>query len=198
MFLNSIYDNLFDPTIPASSNGRTAPWGGAKTTVSAITDGMSATLLIGESTLVGYSTGVPYSGLMQTNWAAPFPNFSMFIASDDICEPRGSVQSATGGCVTNFGTTYSNMSDNAQWSQANKLGTLENFNYGQNLTVKGSFPFVTSGHPTGANFTFCDGHVTYLSNTIDGTVYAKLVTPSGSKLSSVYKQLPLSQDSFAQ
>ena len=57
---------------------------------------------------------------------------------------------------------------------------------------------MTSGHPTGANFAFCDGHVNFLTNTIDGTVYSKLVTPAGSKLGVPYKQLPVSQDAFAQ
>ncbi len=201
MFLNSVYDNIFDPMNTSSNlNGRPPAWGGAKTTLASITDGMSATLLIGESTLVGYSSGVPYSGSMQTNWAAPFPNFCMFIASDDICEPpNGMAQQSTGGCYTNFSkSVYNNQVDNIQWQAANKLGTLENINYGQVLTIKGTFPFVTSGHPTGDNYAFCDGHVTFLTNTIDGTVYSKLVTPEGSKLSIPYKQLPLSQDSFAQ
>ena len=40
------------------------------------------------------------SGLLETNWAAPFPKFYMFIASDDICETIGKPQQATGNCVT--------------------------------------------------------------------------------------------------
>ncbi|MGA2702540.1 MAG: DUF1559 domain-containing protein [Isosphaeraceae bacterium] len=200
MFLNSVYDNIFDPThVTSAQNGRSPAWGGAKTTLAAITDGMSATLLLGENTLVGYSSGTPYSGSQETNWAAPFPNFCMFIASDDICEVIGTPQQSTGNCVGNFrsGSTYSNLTDDPQWQQANKLGTYENINYGQVLTIKGTFPFVTSGHPTGANFAFCDGHVTFLTKTIDGTVYSKIITPAGSKLPVPYKQLPVSQDSFA-
>ncbi len=197
MFLNSVYDNIFDTTVLSAQNGRSPAWGGAKTTPSAITDGMSATLLLGENTLVGYSTGTAYSGLQETNWSAPFPNFCMFIASDDICEKLGSQQKSTGNCVGNFQSTYNNQVDDPQWEQANKQGTYENINYGQNLTIKGTFPFATSGHPTGANFAFCDGAARFLTNTIDGTVYSKLVTPAGSKLTLNYKQLPLSQDSFA-
>jgi hypothetical protein len=30
--------------------------------------------------------------------------------------------------------------------QANELGTHENINYGQNVTIKETFPFATSGH----------------------------------------------------
>ena len=197
MFLNSVYDNIFDTSV-TTQNGRSPAWGGAKTTPGAITDGMSATLLIGENTLVGYSTGTAYSGQYETNWSAPFPNFCMFIASDDICEKLGTQQKSTGNCVGNFATTYNNQVDDPQWQQANKQGTYENIDYGQVLTIKGTFPFATSGHPTGCNFAFCDGHVTFLTNTIDGTVYSKLITPAGSKLTLNYKQLPLSQDSFTQ
>jgi len=54
------------------------------------------------------------------------------------------------------------------------------------------------GHPTGANFAFCDGAVRFISNTIDGTVYSKIITPAGSKLPVPFRQLPVSQDSFVQ
>ena len=53
----------------------------------------------------------------------------------------------------------------------------------------------------------CDGSVHYLTNQINGTVFAKLVTSAGSKLppatpgidaSRASKQLPVNQDQFAQ
>lgn len=202
MFLNSVYNTVLDPSVSPST--QPPAWGQLKTNLSAITDGTSSTLLIGENTLVGYSNVVShFSGGQQTNWACPLPNFSMFIASDDICEtaPGGS----TGACASVFPTQGSTSTsvDATQWHYANYTGGYENINYGQNLTLKGSFPFVTSGHPNGANFAFCDGAVRYISNTIDGTVYSKIITPAGSKLPAIpggpfYKQLPVSQDAFAQ
>jgi len=45
---------------------------------------------------------------------------------------------------------------------------------------------------------FCDGATRFISATIDGTVYAKIITPAGSKLPTEYRQLPVSQDAFAQ
>lgn len=195
MFLNSFYNALLDganlnPMTPANAQPK---WGQDKTTLSAITDGTSSTLLMGESTLVGYSLGTPYSGGMETNWACPLPNFCMFTASDKVC-------GATGACYTIFGTGTGPSTDNPAWHYANYQGSgfYDNINYGQVLTLKGSFPYATSGHPTGSNFGFCDGAVRFLSNTIDGTVYSKLVTPAGSKLPYPYKQLPVSQDSFVQ
>lgn len=192
MFLNSVYDNLVDTSIPASQNGRSPQWGNNKTTLSAIADGSGSTILLGESTLVGYSSGVPYSGGVPTNWATPFPNFSMFIGSDDIC--------GTGSCVGTFGSpaSYLPTADLPAWQFANKIGTMENMGYGQVLTMKGSFPMINSGHPAGSNFAFCDGSVRFISNTLDGTVYSKIITPAGTKLPLPYKQLPVDQDSFIQ
>jgi prepilin-type N-terminal cleavage/methylation domain-containing protein/prepilin-type processing-associated H-X9-DG protein len=190
MFLNSVYDKIIDPTIPAAQNGRSPGWGGLKTTSASIVDGSGSTVLLGESTLVGYSSGVPYSAQVESNWAAPWPNFSMFMGSDNIC-------GTAGDCVSAFPmASYSNSSDQEAWQQANKLGTYENMGYGQTLTIKGTFPFVTSGHANGSNFAFCDGSVRFISNTLDGTVYAKIITPAGSKLPIPFKQQPVSQDAF--
>ena len=52
---------------------------------------------------------------------------------------------------------------------------------------------------------FCDGGVRFINNTIDGTVYAKIITPAGSKLPlptdstgiNGLKQLPVNQDAFS-
>ncbi|WP_337173835.1 DUF1559 domain-containing protein [Paludisphaera sp.] len=193
MFLNSVYDKIVDPTIPAAQNGRSPAWGGIKTTAASIVDGSGSTILLGENTLVGYSSGVPYSAQVESNWAAPWPNFSMFIGSDNICGPTSA------DCVGSFPmASYLNTSDQEAWQNANKLGTFENMGYGQTLTIKGTFPFVTSGHANGSNFAFCDGSVRFISNTLDGTVYAKIITPAGSKLPIPFKQQPVSQDAFIQ
>ncbi len=194
MFLNSVYNNnngIDNTTVTPALNGRSPAWGGLKTTLAGIVDGAGSTILLGESTLVGYSSGVPYSASVESNWAAPWPNFSMFNASDDVC-------GAAGDCVATFGAIPTTPQDATAWGYANRLGTYENLGYGQSLTVKGSFPFITSGHPNGGNYTFCDGSVRFINNTIDGTVFAKIVTPAGSKLPIPFKQLPVSQDAFIQ
>lgn len=180
MFLNSI-----------KSDGSSPPWGGMKTTAASIVDGSGSTVLLGESTLVGYDPGATYSGGVETNWAAPFPNFCLFIGSDNMC-------GTSGQCATEFVTPTGQGVDSASWALANKIGTFENLGFGQNLTMKGTFPFVTSGHANGSNFAFCDGSVRFIQNTIDGTVYAKILTPAGSKLPPPFKQQPVSQDAFIQ
>src|SRR5262249_18290876 len=119
------------------------PWD-VKTTLSSIVDGASSTLLVGENTLAGYSTGSLLSGGLATNWAAPFPTFIMFNASDDVCFFGG----AAGDCASaKLGS--SGAIDGPGWAYANAKGTnlYQFMNYGQqNLTVEGTAPFVNSGH----------------------------------------------------
>ena len=62
--------------------------------------------------------------------------------------------------------------------------------------MEGSSPFVNSAHPGGANFTFCDGSARFVRETIDGAVYAKIITPAGSKLPQAIRQFPLDPSAF--
>ncbi len=97
------------------------------------------------------------------------------------------------------GTGASQDQDGPGWAYANKVGPpYENINGGQNLTIEGSYPFSNSAHPGGINMGFCDGGVRFISSTIDGTVYAKIITPAGSKLPIWLKQQPVSQDAYSQ
>jgi prepilin-type processing-associated H-X9-DG protein len=165
------------------------PWD-IRTTAADVADGLAQTLLVGENTLVGYSPGTAYSGGRETNWACPLPNFTMFLGSDDVCRSDHSTTDCLGGQLRPGpgGETGNG------WGRANQVGTFEDINFGQRLTVKGSFPFANSAYPGRANFVFCDGSVRALSPTIDGTVYARLITPAGTLLPSHLRQAQVSPD----
>jgi prepilin-type processing-associated H-X9-DG protein len=152
-----------------------------------ISDGMTNTLMVGENTLAGYSKGAPASGGLETNWACPLPNFTMFFGSDDVCRTARSAGDCLGGQLRPGpkGATGKG------WARANQKGTFENINFGQGLTVVGSFPFANSPHPGGANFAFCDGSVRFLTSKIDGSIYAGLITPAGNRLPPTLRQAPL-------
>jgi prepilin-type N-terminal cleavage/methylation domain-containing protein/prepilin-type processing-associated H-X9-DG protein len=181
------------------SNGKNGyyPWD-VKTTPSSIVDGASTTLMLGENTLAGASPGDQYTtNGLPTNWASPFPTFTIFIGSHHICDDGG------GDCTTGIGSlpaggkvlapNPSTNSDGPGWFNANNKALGEHIN-GNVAGVKGQWPFINSGHPGGYNVVMCDGSVKFLSATIDGTIYSKILTPAGSKLPVWAKQFPVDQD----
>lgn len=163
------------------------PWD-IKTTQNDLVDGASETLLLGENTLTGYSMESAYTNRIMTGWTCPLPNFTMFLGSDNVCDAPG----RPGDCLAGQLAPRAGKQNGPGWALANRVGTFENINYGRNLTVKGSFPFATSYHRGGSNFVFCDGSTRFLSATIDGSVYARLITPAGSQLPPSLRQGRLS------
>jgi prepilin-type processing-associated H-X9-DG protein len=124
-----------------------------------------------------------------------------------VCDPTTPLVGATGTCfnaplgpVTNASTGI--QTDGTNWEYSSHPGTYENVGYGQALTIKGTFPYVSSGHPGGHNVVMCDGSVHYIRNTMSGLVFSKLMTPAGSKLPLItptvapfgLRQLPVNQD----
>ncbi len=166
-----------------------------RTTVTGIIDGTSQTILGSENLLAGYSGGYTGTGgspnstnSQPTNWACPHPNAMMFIASDKVglgtLTYVAAGQDATGWAYSNFkgpisGTQY-----------------YEYINFGSNVSTEGGSPFASSNHSGAVNVLYCDGSVRLLQDSVDGTVYSKLITPAGSKLSTAYRQLPLGSDEF--
>jgi prepilin-type N-terminal cleavage/methylation domain-containing protein/prepilin-type processing-associated H-X9-DG protein len=188
MFLES----TFTPNVQSK-----VPWN-LRSTLTGMVDGTSSTALISENTLTGVGTPTPYSASLETNWATPSPMFSMFIGSSNVCTATVPVTASTKlDCTAGTLQPPQNDIDGPGWALANRTGTYESINFGQNLTIEGSFPFVNSAHPGGFNMVFCDGAVRFLQSGIDGTVFAKLLTPAGSRLPLYAKQFPVSQDAFA-
>ena len=159
-----------------------------KTGTSSIIDGSSTTILASENFLAGATTGSPYAGGVpngQTNWACPHPNFIGFMASDQVW---------TGGAA---GLTATGTDANTNWKLANFRGAsnpiavAESINYGLSLGQDGACPYPNSYHSGGINVLFCDNSVKFVSDQIDGIVWAKLITPSGSRLPALIRQLPV-------
>jgi prepilin-type N-terminal cleavage/methylation domain-containing protein/prepilin-type processing-associated H-X9-DG protein len=170
------------------TNTHNARWD-AFTRPASLTDGSSHTLLVSENIMGGSSDGNSYSDGTPTNWACPHPNFSMFIGSDKVCQ--GGWQSA--GLQPSSGGT----ADGPGWARANRRGSYEAINdYGNLLarSLRGSFPYPSSRHTSGVNVAMCDGSVRFIVETIDGTVWSKLITPAGGRLPAAIRQLPLDED----
>ncbi len=69
------------------------------------------------------------------------------------------------------------------------LGFKVNSNRG---TAVGASPSPSSLHPGGVNAVYCDGHVGFISQDINGGVYASLLTPTGVR----YFQTPVNESNF--
>jgi prepilin-type N-terminal cleavage/methylation domain-containing protein/prepilin-type processing-associated H-X9-DG protein len=192
-------------TTPATPGGDNA-WD-YKVTPAGIFDGMSNTVMISENIMAGASTGTSFSTVggtpIQTNWACPLPTFNAFIGSPSVCKAStgGTYDCVGSGLLQATTNATSGLSlDGQGWVNASNpaAGTFDNINYGSNITIEGAFPFSNSGHPGGCNMVFCDGAVRFINSAINGTVYSKIITPAGSRLPTFCKQLPVSQDDFAQ
>jgi prepilin-type processing-associated H-X9-DG protein len=165
------------------------PWNVPTTTVDGLVDGASNTLMISENTLTGATpTGTPYSNGLLTNWANPMTNFTSFIGGSGVC---------ASGCSSGA-LAPANGVDGNGWTAANLIGSYSNINGGQTGSAEGSYPFSNSAHPGGCNMGFCDGGVRFIKSSLNGIVYSKIITPQGSKLPAYCRQLPVSQDAFAQ
>ena len=199
---STLVDNMTGPTWGQGLNVKTGVmfigtdsgsygWD-AKSSSSSIIDGSSTTILATENFLAGYSAGNDYTGQnIPSNWASPHPNFIMFIASDVAATQAISQASSftPNGKTDNPGWAYANYRTAGTGSQ--QTADQESINFGQSLSEEGSFPYPLSNHNGGINTLFCDGSVKFLSETIDGTVYSKIITPQGSKLPAALRQLPV-------
>ena len=189
---------FLESDFPEGTNAK-IPWN-VRSSLNSMVDGTSSTIMVSENTMAGYNPGNGYSSTFETNWACPIPSFTMFIGSSNVCSTTVPITPGTTLDCTLGQSLLAPTGDNdgPAWKNANRVGTYENINFGQNLTLDGSFPFSNSGHPGGTNMMFCDGAVRFISSSIDGTVYSKLITPGGSRLPVYAKQQPVSQDAFAQ
>jgi prepilin-type processing-associated H-X9-DG protein len=178
-----------------------APWD-SRTTASSLFDGASTTALVTENILAGASNVNTYTGAIPTtlpaeaqfvSWASPHPNFVMFIASDNVCGGANHGSPGNGDCVNDNGLspipTNPSSPDGPAWADANRSGNFENIGFGLQIGgEEGSHPYPNSRHGGGVNVGMCDGSVKFVNDTINGTVWSKVITPRGGQL-----PLPLRQ-----
>ncbi|RUL87336.1 DUF1559 family PulG-like putative transporter [Tautonia sociabilis] len=177
-----------------SSGGR-MPWDMGHT-MATIADGASFTVMLSENVRAGGSGGNRLSNGMPTNWATPHPNFVGFIGSDNVCGGTNSDQRlpGIGTCSQERALRpLAGAQDGSAWADANVKGSGESINSGLRLIEEGASPFPNAQHSGGVHVTMVDGSTRFIRDTIDGIVWAKLLTPAGHRLPSQYRQLPLDE-----
>lgn len=117
-----------------------------------------------------------YDSKSNINWSNPAPWRSSFFISGYVC--------LNNKCSSgNVDWHRANDHSNATYSQ-------EAIN-GRTSASEGSSPWPSSGHPGGVNVVYCDGHLKFLSDRVDGAVYASLVTPQGHTIHGPLAQPPM-------
>lgn len=145
-------------------------------TPDSIFDGMTQTLMIAENVRAGFDPSVPGSG-----WSSAQPERNSFFLSGYICDSGSCGLGSVDYSRANFRghPAYAKESLNSSLSQA-----------------EGEAPWPSSFHTGGVNVVFADGHTQFLSDTIDGRVYASLMSPQGSMIQGALSQLFLSDNQY--
>jgi prepilin-type N-terminal cleavage/methylation domain-containing protein/prepilin-type processing-associated H-X9-DG protein len=125
-------------------------------TPASIYDGFSNTLMVVENVRTGYNPADP-----DTNWASPLPKTACVFYNPEVCP----------GNSCNLGSV--------NYAKANSGGWA--INKGLRL-AEGESPFASSLHTGGVNVLYADGHAVFLSEGVDGGVYAAFFSPGGSRL----------------
>jgi prepilin-type N-terminal cleavage/methylation domain-containing protein/prepilin-type processing-associated H-X9-DG protein len=126
-----------------------------------VTDGSATTLMLSENIRAGYD---PVWG---TSWASPWPTRNSFLLSSYACQNARCAPGAVNYQMVNTRSAAPQSFEaiNSSISQA-----------------EGEAPWPSSLHGAGVNVIMCDGHGTFLSETVDGAVYAALVSPQGMRI----------------
>ena len=173
---------------------RHAPWDMAHTTAT-MTDGLSMTVLLSENILGGAAPADSQQGrLAPTSWAAAHPRFVGFIMSEDIC-PHVRPGCTPYTCPKAQLMPIAGKQDGPDWIKANRKGSYSGINDGaRSGGTEGVMPYANSKHPGGVVVGMCDGSIRFVTEEVNGLVWAKLLSPAGGTLPRAYRQLPLSSD----
>jgi prepilin-type processing-associated H-X9-DG protein len=184
---------------PGSVKGNTI-WD-VKRSLSQISDGSSSTVMITENLRAGYAastnplTPVWYDaqhlgqpqlpGTAEGSWANPDPFFSAVHLSDDFCDPAGNCMTSGNPIQVPFGSTSITVT-RASFSKCNSKDARDNTKtdpecINGNFAADEGWSYPSSYHPGGINVVMCDGSARFVANEIDGEIWAKLVSPGGTR-----------------
>jgi hypothetical protein len=150
-------------------------------TPDSVVDGLSNTLMLSENVRAGYdpsSDGHPWGG---DSWAAPWPTLHSFYLSAYVCDNL---------CCSAGNVDYARANDRSQHPYR-----LEAINSSLDQ-AEGEAPWPSSFHPDGVHVVYCGGRVKFLSEDVDGLVYAALVSPRGSLIRGPLAQPVVSPDQY--
>jgi prepilin-type N-terminal cleavage/methylation domain-containing protein len=161
-----------------TSKGETAA--ARRHTLDSIKDGTTTTIMLSENLNAGFG-GLP-STIYATNWACPQPvNTSFFINGNTTATAiETTTNSTTPGSA---GYLYGNANVTGQLAPPSTPAGNEGGINGDTSGVNdGLFPYPNSFHAGGVFVAMCDSSIRFISQSISGEVWARLVTPDGGRI----------------
>jgi len=140
-----------------------------------VVDGTSTTLMVSENIRAGFDPDA------QSSWGSPEPLRNMFFVSSSICPDRNCSRDE-------IDLSRANTRSVSPASQESLNSSL--------LQAEGTAPWPSSGHSGLVHFGWCDGHVSSISESIDGRVYFALTTPQGSQVRDLFEEPVLTGTEF--
>ena len=217
MFPNfRLYDSS-GTTVVTSTRGQSQTL--RRHTSASVRDGLSTTVMLSENVNAGvysaaaWATNATFQSGFATNrsnWACPHPyNTSFFVNGSAVDIYTASTGKASSGdSVGNLYGQANNAGPSAFPASSGNEGGINGDTSGVN---EGNFPFPNSLHTGGVHVCMCDGSTRFINESIDGAVWARLVTSDGGRIVDPYNgtlggvamedgnnqgftQLPLSED----
>jgi hypothetical protein len=145
-------------------------------TPDSVVDGLSNTLMLSENIRVGFD---PHSN--QGGWSSSWPVSNSFFVSAYVCENL---------CCSPGNVDYARANDHSR-----EPYRLEAINSSLDQ-AEGEAPWPSSLHPDGVHVVFGDGRIHFLSEDVEGIVYASLVSPRGSLIKGPLAQPVISLDRY--
>lgn len=146
-------------------------------TLSSVTDGLTYTIMLADCIRSGADPKAPAG---SANWASPVAERSAFYLSGYACEDlQCGPGSVNYGLTNHRAAPYATESINSARTQP-----------------EGKAPWASSFHAGGIHVAFADGRAVFLSDQIDGAVYAALLSSQGAEITGPLAQSVVSESAF--
>ncbi|MFO0947432.1 MAG: DUF1559 domain-containing protein [Planctomycetota bacterium] len=144
-------------------------------TIESVKDGTTTTVMMSENVNAGFADSM-YGGsntVEQVNWACPHPSNTSFFVQTAL-----NTSDVTGQVIVS-GTP----GDRYIYERSNTRGsTSGGINGDITGLLEGQFPYPNSYHTGGVHILMCDGGTRFLSDSVSGDIWARLVTPDGGRI----------------
>ncbi len=145
--------------------------------IDTVRDGTSTTVMMSENINAGFALNALFAPggttVEEVNWACPHPyNTSFFVRANT----PGITAPAIGTAALSATSVYDYTTGNERSAVGGGInGDLSGL-------AESQFPYPNSQHPGGVNLLMCDGSTRFLTDSVDGGVWARIVTPDGGNL----------------